>query len=418
MSGLLSILVFLCSGAVTESQGECNEIISYGASFHGHVVNQFGACSGQGECLNGTSGNLFCKCKEGWTGRSDWVNTEGEDCHINVAAIQILWGINMASILFAYARTGPLVYSRWRSLSRRKAAKNIHGGGKNLTLAVRSMNGLIGFYCICMPLLFVIGLVRIIDDNERVGVTVLITTLFLLVKIAFYVSAFLYQPAQLAIFIKSSLKGVSHDLEVVLKISNIGGGVFAFISIGLSFIVIGPMIYPEASSTFYAGYIGGLGLSFVWYGLQAQAIKWRAHALLTAMGSKGDNATSNDLAQAVRARVYKIENEVIGQTVIQLFLFMATVSIAFLYNKHDYYLPVVWLAMITLPYKAARTHISDHDSSEGKRKSRHTRISGTKTRIKSKSSNVEKKSESTRLEKKLTDANGWSTPINVDESIL
>lgn len=366
MKGFLLTMLATILSYVVQTKGECNEIINYGANLHGRVVNNFGACSGQGECVNVSSGELGCKCKDGWTGLSDWVNTEGEDCQINEWVIKGLWAVDAVLIVLVYVRAGPVVYGRWKGLQHQKEVSRSRGIATS-KLAERSVYGLLGFYCATMPLLFTLALVRIFADNERVGVTIPLTTLYLLIKISFYISTVLFQPSQLTIFITSSFETVSDELKFLVKVSNVCSIIFSAFSIGISFLVVGPIVQPESSPQFYATYTAGLALSFVWYGTQAVLIKSQANKVLKNMAAKGDGGVSTQLADTVRVRIGQIENEVIVQTVVQFFLFMATFSIAFLYNKHDYYLPIVWIAMITLPYKAAMTHVSvGNDSSNSK----------------------------------------------------
>jgi len=45
-------------------------------------------CSGNGDCINS-----ICVCSTGYTGRSDWINLDGYDCHINLMAEKVLWAV-------------------------------------------------------------------------------------------------------------------------------------------------------------------------------------------------------------------------------------------------------------------------------------------------------------------------------------
>ncbi|GMI44060.1 hypothetical protein TeGR_g4267 [Tetraparma gracilis] len=46
---------------------------------------QFYVCSSNGECAGAS-----CACEEGWTGRGDFLNHEGVDCHVNEQVVTVL----------------------------------------------------------------------------------------------------------------------------------------------------------------------------------------------------------------------------------------------------------------------------------------------------------------------------------------
>lgn len=68
-------------------------------------------CSGHGVC-SGTASESVCVCDAGYTGRSDWINLEGHDCHLNEAGLTAAWAILGALTLPALARLAQVIRKR------------------------------------------------------------------------------------------------------------------------------------------------------------------------------------------------------------------------------------------------------------------------------------------------------------------
>ena len=56
-----------------------------------------GICSGHGTCVDG-----ICECDPYYTGRSDWINLEGQGCGINIIALKVLWVILLVMQLLCF----------------------------------------------------------------------------------------------------------------------------------------------------------------------------------------------------------------------------------------------------------------------------------------------------------------------------
>lgn len=341
---LLLIFVF-CE----QVRSECSETIEFGAlDIYGSVENTLGACSGQGTCVNNT-----CICNDGWTGRSDWINTEGTDCQIYENSIKFLWGLNIFFSLLCLWFGLPLVHARWDSFKKRRA--DFQDQGKTYFLwEARPLLSCFVHFGICIPSVMMLGLIRIADDQQRIGLNAASTVLFLLGKASFYASGFLFQPALLEIMISSELGARQDEFKSILRMVNISVAIGGVISTGIAFLAIPIIDDNSLGRSMFASYSAIMAISLIWYAAHAVNIKIRTISVLGA--GTGESAT-NPVA-VVREKILEMQSSIIKQANLQCVIYLLFLMVPFLGNKHDYLLPVTWIVYSAFGYRLAATHVN------------------------------------------------------------
>lgn len=138
-------------------------------------------CSDHGTCILET-----CFCDDGFSGRSDFVNTEGVDCQINLQAIRIIWGISLATSCVYIAQSVPRIKLRFQQALVTKAAKEAQGKKYSWT-ANRGLMAMLWWSALVVPALLIYPILKIVrTDEEHVARTFWATYFFATGKVGFY----------------------------------------------------------------------------------------------------------------------------------------------------------------------------------------------------------------------------------------
>lgn len=154
--------------------------------------NILGPCSGNGECLAG----IVCKCEDGYTGLSDWVNADGFDCQINIVVFQIEWAVLLLLQLACLVAAVPYLKTRYATYQTLKASKLKRGEPYNI-LKNRGALAVFSWHIVGVPVILTLCIVKMALLDERIGVTPLVSVLYAMVRIAFYFSLTMFQPSLL-----------------------------------------------------------------------------------------------------------------------------------------------------------------------------------------------------------------------------
>jgi hypothetical protein len=150
--------------------------------------NPWGPCSGAGNCSAGA-----CTCEWPWTGLSDVVNSAGLDCSQNDLA---LWAANLCVtvVLSSFAlRSFLLMRQDFGVMVERQRAQG-------RTLRLSDNRGLVAMYLyfvVIVPSLLAISVVRLLDVEQRIGVTAPMTVLYAVARSGFYAAVYAFQPGLL-----------------------------------------------------------------------------------------------------------------------------------------------------------------------------------------------------------------------------
>lgn len=142
-------------------------------------------CGGHGVCISNPT-KPICLCEEGWQGESDFQVTNSLlDCQINILSIRILWGLFLLFHLVVYARYMPKVKWLWRK-HQTVTQRNKEVGKKYKIYHNKGLFAIIPYVSIGWLCQTVYSLVKIIDQDQKIGKSVLITILYIVWRITFY----------------------------------------------------------------------------------------------------------------------------------------------------------------------------------------------------------------------------------------
>ena len=318
-------------------------------------LENFAACSAQGSCVNGT-----CRCLDFWTGRSDFLNTEGRDCQVNEIAIIVLWSLNIAQALYSAYTSAPYVKVRYEGYSERKERMRQRGRKEQL----RKNRGLLASLLLLFggfPVMIASGLLRIAKPDERVGVTFGLTLMFFLVKMVFYTANWLYSPALLT----SLLKGTNYRkdrMAQLVRINEVGSTLVAILSVTFgavpfaAYLADGELGYSEQAA--YMAYFIGMDITMTAYFVLFTFMRINCVAVL----DESIKVTGNRETRILRDKLLTMMKSGQVQAGAQLLIYSLFLFWPYMWNKHDYFLPVSWLAFNKLGRECCQTTIKDSGS--------------------------------------------------------
>ncbi|GBG32477.1 Hypothetical Protein FCC1311_087022 [Hondaea fermentalgiana] len=332
------------------AQNDCTNLPTIPNMFNAQLKPVLGPCSGNGECINNV-----CVCYEGFTGRSDFLNTEGEDCQINTDVIRGLWSINLILCLINFGRAFPSIKMRWDQFAEVKARKNAmgeqHSMRRNRGLAALLLAAFIMYPA--MAGMAILMLVR--PEEERVGITPGATVFFGAARISFYTSIYLFQPALIGSLLKGSratqyLIHRTYVISAVLSAMGVLTGILPFIE-----LFAGDNGKGAVAQAVYLSTMGLTLLQIACLGIQAQWTKGRVVKAL----DMSYELTRSDRTLELKAALVAMERENVVQTGGQALIYIVLVFVPYVANFHSYWLPVGWFAYIILGVKVAKTTIDN-----------------------------------------------------------
>jgi len=149
-------------------------------------------CNGNGDRAQCESLGI-CVCVPGYTGRADF-SIGLYSCHINNAAIIALWSLVLAAVLLSAA----LSFTKVKTMIAKFLRTRTRMKKKGKVYTLRSHRGLtvvLIMYGVVLPLLAAMAILRIADDQQRVGLTIPFTILWTLLYIAFATALHRYTTA-------------------------------------------------------------------------------------------------------------------------------------------------------------------------------------------------------------------------------
>uniref|UniRef100_A0A6S8F1N7 Epidermal growth factor-like domain-containing protein n=1 Tax=Aplanochytrium stocchinoi TaxID=215587 RepID=A0A6S8F1N7_9STRA len=319
-----------------------------------------GVCSGHGECSNVTN---LCTCEDGYTGRSDWLNTEGLDCQLNKTLVLVFWGINAVFGILYQFKTLPKMLERYREF--REKQKAFAAQGK--PIAIHQNRGLIAilFYEFwVLPGLIICAITKFSLPDERVGITPFFTFLFSFVKIGFYWGvAYMFQPSLIKTLLQSGSLKRNKKVQRLILVSDAFARINCTASVLLSLtpwitVANGGELNGTAEAAWVIYFAGSI-ISLMTYNVQSFYLKSKIKAVLSTIVSSNK---SSGIAQT-QAKLIKMQKTIIGQTLFQSCLYGMFLFWPYLWNKHDYFLPLSWLAFIVISKELAESHVSSGGTS-------------------------------------------------------
>lgn len=355
-------LCFLLSPKQALAASECQVV--FDTSFTEGYENPDGVCSGNGVCNNVTN---TCKCDKGFTGASDFINTDGLDCQLQIVVFQGIWGGLLVLHILGQIVSLPKCLQRYRDYKARKDQLQMRGQSYPITKN-RGLMTILCYQLVVTPGLIAMCILKIVDTDQRIGVTFGVTFLFFVIKTGFYGATTLFQPALIKTMLRGNGFGNKEKINKIVRVSNTAA-IINFISSSLISLLPFVTLYAAEgeitplSELVWILYLVGQVIILTGYGAQCVYLKKKINEVLDSANTPADSANTIDRARKV---LISMQNNVILQAVLNSAIYLAYLFVPFMWNKHDYYLPLSWVAFVILFKKVADTHISANEGSKSK----------------------------------------------------
>lgn len=186
---------------------------------------------------------------------------------------------------------------------------------------------------------FVFAIMKIVDPNFHVGVSVIITILWFIHRSTFYIAGDFFQPH----LIKSLLGKQQSDAQSIVEMNNRMNRIHLTVALIVPAAVLGPLcstvdpFNPIVAWSSIGVYLLANSFSFMFYSVQSKFIAVKISQLLA-------GAQSGKVIR-VRDRLVRIQTHLAKSAGGQALVYLVFGSLPFLWGSHDYLLPVSWMAI-------------------------------------------------------------------------
>ncbi|GBG24386.1 Hypothetical Protein FCC1311_006042 [Hondaea fermentalgiana] len=323
------------------------------------VLSSAFVCSGHGSCTSDGA----CECDSGWTGRSDFVNTQYLDCQIHSVSVFALWGALMFLAVWGQISMWDQIMDKWETFKKNRETR-LRAGMRTRLVDNPGLMAVMTFTYIGCPGILAMGMIKFFVPSARIGVSIAPTLLFALVRAAFSTMIFFYQPALLATFLRNSRRRQSEILFLVkltrwMARANLAGSLFC------SFLPIITLLdggYPNRLAiAVFRLYLWTNFLTVLLHMSQAFAVYQKARDMF----ADSQQLHESDILRETRRKMINGEIKGIVHGGVQATLLIVFAVVPFFCNKFDYFNPIGWMTYVLIAREIAQSAISHGNSRNG-----------------------------------------------------
>ncbi len=333
-----------------------------------NIVNCFdvtgGECSGHGKCIgnnnnsNPSQGEVSsCLCDDGWSSKCDFIETYNKQCPLNLLSIRILWGLNLLLIIFVMTESFEVFLFRTVNYLKLRKERGI---------GIQQNKGLFAVYIyviISLPAHICLSILKLINPDLHVGFDILTSIFFFLGNVGFYASTSVYQTALFAsTFKKEEIKKVQglHLYNGIVWLSQMIGALVGFIPLALALERVNDV---GTQQSFIISYFVLRSLSFLGNGLTT-GIMVKQITVVLDKSAKTNEVNSSKLLE-LKAKFIDVQSSAFKIATLLGIFFLLCACWSYMWTKHDYMLPLVWIFMPFLQRKVVNAVNLDKSKLEG-----------------------------------------------------
>jgi hypothetical protein len=307
-------------------------------SFHGHPD---------------TTNNIHCICDDGWTGKSDFVNSDGVQCQIHEWGIKTIWIILIIIVFTVYVRGLPHILDiTHRFLDQR--ARRAQTKKPSLLFDIlqnKTMMAIAFFYGMAFPSMLFMGFWRIFDsDNGRLGISVPYSIAWFFIRMGIYGGTACHQPNMM----KFLLKATNRADDVIKTATIMSTGLLIILTI--AGITIIPVLITQGNDV-YTSRICFTILCFV-VGLIQLLIAVHAKYVMDTLDgvlTQSYSITHQPKVLDVQSRMRIAQKSVIKASAVQIFIYWGILVCPPLWICFDYILPISFMFPTVMGWRVLQT---------------------------------------------------------------
>jgi hypothetical protein len=315
-------------------------------------------CGGHGSC---SPDKTSCLCDAQWSNHTDWVAFP--NCASSDIGMLVLWSVNFALCVYVALKCFNVILIRFETFFQQRRTHKDYTLWNN-----KGLIAVIGYFGISLPAHIAMCITRFIDPSSRIGFDIAPTLFFALGKLGFYMAVLFYQGPMLSVVV-----GREPKMRQIVVASSVGSaiiqtcvtiiGFFGFITLNPTiqtdvnkqimvmrayYFIQAAMLLCNGSMAFYVRFAVTRALTF-------SSTLTAGGAAVTNSGGGGASAPSSHVNKAmeIMGKVNDLQGTVIKQGLGQGIIYIVFGCVPFLFDKHEYLLPLSWIIMPILGKKLA-----------------------------------------------------------------
>ena len=289
------------------------------------------------------------------------------DCQINTDAIRILWAICLAESVLLFVFTLRYYISLYRKHLRIQAEARSRGT-KYTLFQNKGLLAVTPYIYVSFPAHTAFAIMKIVNPDATIGSSWLATILWIVFRLAYYLSGYIMQPNLLDSILKSQ-----KNLAGVLRSNWIAAGTHLFFAttaaitaIPVNALGIANPFFPVEGLISVAVYLLVHSLTFGFQSLQCKYLEITVNKIL----DQSYLLTKDERTKRIRDKLTNVQNAFFKITFFQFFIYFIFGVLVFTWRYHQYLLVFSWfLPPITLIQVVRSIHHEDSPRSSSKKNS-------------------------------------------------
>ena len=289
------------------------------------------------------------------------------DCQINTVAIRILWAICLTESILLFLITIRYYLSLYRKHLRVQAEARSRGT-KYTLFQNKGLLAVTPYIYVSFPAHTAFAIMKIVNPDATIGSTWLATILWIIFRLAYYLSGYILQPNLLESILKSQ-----KNLAGVLRSNWIAAGVHLFFAtsaaitaIPVNALGISNPFFPVEGFISVAVYLLIHSLGFGMQALQCKYLEITVNKIL----DQSYHLTKDERTKRIRDKLTNVQNSLFKVSIFQFLLYLVFGVLVFSWRYHQYLLLFSWmLPPLTLLQVVRSIHHEDTPRSSTKKNS-------------------------------------------------
>ncbi|KAH9246207.1 hypothetical protein BASA81_016241 [Batrachochytrium salamandrivorans] len=322
------------------------------------------SCAGHGQCLplDNTSGLFACECEDGWFGGSDFqVTSSLTDCHIPTTAIVVFWAI----YLVVHVVVGLTYIPRLRHLFNKHQSMADSARTKGRVYTVfhnKPLVSLVPYFLVGYPMQFAFAVYKLANIRTYLAQDAVLTATYIVWRFTFFFATSMLQSNFLASLLTNERK-MQHVIRKNFFVARLH---FVCMQL-LSVCIVLPMVLPQSIFNPVVGmanvsvFLLCTSVGMLLIALHASYVKSQVLSIL----AKSFAITHDVRTRKLSDRFTKFQTHNMRTAYSQFGIYGVFGAFPYMWNKHEWLVPVAWIAVVVTFKQALDSLIENMDDQPG-----------------------------------------------------